>query len=73
MSSREAGKGSKPRPYSVSQEEFDNNWDNIFKKSKVNLPEYQLNKSTGEVESVPVLENEETWAQRVIDEESSVD
>jgi hypothetical protein len=70
MSSREAGKGSKPRPYSVSQEEFDNNWDNIFKKSKVNLPEYQLNKSTGEVE---VLENEETWAQRVIDEESSVD
>lgn len=70
MSSREAGKGSKPRPFSVSQEEFDNNWDNIFKKSKVNLPEYQLNKSTGEVE---VLENEETWAQRVIDEESSVD
>jgi len=70
MSSREAGKGSKPRPFSVSQEEFDNNWDNIFKKSKANLPEYQLNKSTGEVE---VLENEETWAQRVIDEESSVD
>lgn len=70
MSSREAGKGSKPRPFSVSQEEFDNNWDNIFKKSKVNLPEYQLNKSTGEVE---VLENEEMWAQRVIDEESSVD
>ena len=70
MSSREAGKGSKPRPFSVSQEEFDKNWDNIFKKSKVNLPEYQLNKSTGEVE---VLENEETWAQRVIDEESSVD
>ena len=26
------GKGSKPRPYSVSQEEFANNWDNIFKK-----------------------------------------
>jgi len=73
MSSREAGKGSKPRPFSVSQEEFDNNWDNIFKKSKGNLPEYQLNKSTGEVESVPVLENEEMWSQRVIDEESSVD
>lgn len=27
------GKGSKPRPYSVSKEEFDNRWDNIFKKS----------------------------------------
>jgi hypothetical protein len=28
------GKGSKPRPYSVSKEEFDNRWDLIFKKSK---------------------------------------
>ncbi len=30
----DGGKGSKPRPYSVSQEVFDNNWDNIFKKDK---------------------------------------
>lgn len=30
----ESGKGSKPRPLGVSQEEFDNNWDNIFKKDK---------------------------------------
>ena len=28
------GKGSKPRPYSVSKEEFDNRWDLIFKKNK---------------------------------------
>jgi hypothetical protein len=28
----EAGKGSKPRPYSVDQKTFDNNWDNIFSK-----------------------------------------
>lgn len=28
----EAGKGSRPRPYSVSQEEYDNRWDAIFKK-----------------------------------------
>ena len=28
------GKGSKPRPFSISQEEFDSNWDNIFKKDK---------------------------------------
>lgn len=28
------GKGSKPRPYGVSREVFDNNWDNIFKKDK---------------------------------------
>jgi hypothetical protein len=36
----EAGKGSKPRPLSVSQEEYDNRWDTIFgqdlKNKKVN-------------------------------------
>lgn len=26
----DGGKGSKPRPFSVSQEEYDNRWDNIF-------------------------------------------
>lgn len=25
-----SGKGSKPRPYSVTQDEFSNNWDIIF-------------------------------------------
>lgn len=25
-----SGKGSKPRPYSVSQEEYDKRWDHIF-------------------------------------------
>ena len=28
------GKGSKPRPFSISQEEFNSNWDNIFKKDR---------------------------------------
>jgi len=32
--SREAGKGSKARPFSVNLKEFDSNWDNIFKKKK---------------------------------------
>ena len=69
------GKGSKPRPFSVSQEVFDNNFETIFgKKKKDTLPEYELNKSTGEVEKVypeniPVLEGEEMWAQEAIDEE----
>ena len=27
--------GSTPRPYSVDQKTFDNNWDTIFKKQKV--------------------------------------
>ena len=31
---REAGKGSKARPFSVNLKEFGNNWDNIFKKKK---------------------------------------
>jgi hypothetical protein len=29
-----SGKGSKPRPFSVNQETFNQNWDNIFKKEK---------------------------------------
>ena len=29
----DGGKGSKARPYSVSKQEFDNRWDNIFKKT----------------------------------------
>ncbi len=30
-----SGKGSRPRPYSVDQKTFDNNWDRIFNKSNV--------------------------------------
>lgn len=30
-----AGKGSRPRPYSVSQEEFANSFDRIFGKKKI--------------------------------------
>ena len=29
-----SGKGSKPRPLSVDQKTFDDNWDKIFKKEK---------------------------------------
>lgn len=29
-----SGKGSKPRPFSVSKEKFSENWDAIFNKSK---------------------------------------
>lgn len=32
--SREAGKGSSPRPFSVSKDKFSENWDKIFKKDK---------------------------------------
>ena len=30
MSKWHGGKGSAPRPYSVTQEEYDNRWDAIF-------------------------------------------
>ena len=30
----EAGKGSKPRPYSVTQEQYDSRWDAIFGRDK---------------------------------------
>ena len=31
----EAGKGSTPRPFSVSQDEYNNRWDVIFSRDKV--------------------------------------
>ena len=48
----DGGKGSKARPFSVDKETFDNNFDRIFGKKKNALPEYELNKSTGEVQKV---------------------
>jgi hypothetical protein len=50
------GKGSGRRPLLISEQEAQDNWDKIFKR-KVNSPdvsphayEYELNKSTGDVE-----------------------
>jgi hypothetical protein len=50
------GKGSGRRPLLISEQEAQDNWDKIFKKEK-NSPdvsphayEYELNKSTGNVE-----------------------
>ena len=34
MSKWHGGKGSAPRPYSVTQEEYDNRWDAIFGRNK---------------------------------------
>jgi hypothetical protein len=48
----DGGKGSKARPFSVDKETFDSNFDRIFNKKKNALPEYELNKSTGEVQKV---------------------
>jgi len=40
------GKGSTRRPLLISETEVENNWNKIFKKDY----EYELNKSSGEVE-----------------------
>ena len=48
----DGGKGSKARPFSVNKETFDSNFDKIFGKNKNTLSEYELNKSTGEVQKV---------------------
>ena len=39
MSNREAGKGCKPRPFSVTQQEYDNRWDAIFGRDKQKVDE----------------------------------
>jgi hypothetical protein len=50
------GKGSTRRPLLISEQEIEDNWDKIFKKKKnsddvsPHAYEYELNKSTGEVE-----------------------
>jgi hypothetical protein len=36
MSMNDGGKGSKPRPFSISQQEYDTRWDAIFQRD---LPE----------------------------------
>ncbi len=42
-----SGKGSRPRPFSVSQEEFGNNFDRIFGKKKEMTPSVeQMKKGT---------------------------
>ena len=36
VNSNNAGKGSKPRPISISKEQYKKNWDKIFNKEKQN-------------------------------------
>ena len=46
-----SGKGSKPRPFSVTQQEYDTRWDAIFQRD---LKEEKI------IEEVPVLENNQS-------------
>jgi hypothetical protein len=35
---RDGGKGDSPRPFSIPKEQFDNNWDSIFKPKNLTEP-----------------------------------
>ena len=43
----DGGKGSKPRPFSVTQEEYDNRWEMIFQKD---LPKEESKETKDETE-----------------------
>lgn len=45
MSQAEAGKGSRPRPFSIGQDEYADRWDAIFKKDKIMQVRVQENES----------------------------
>lgn len=63
-----SGKGSKPRPCSVDQITFDQNWDRIFGNKNSDPWDHYSDLPAVGAYDVPVLENEEMWSQRVIDE-----
>ncbi len=52
----EAGKGSRPRPYSVSKEKFDDNFERIFGKKKV-----EDNTGTDKNEYQDILSTEDSF------------
>ena len=54
------GKGSKPRPFSVSQEEFQKNWDEIFAK-KATVPVKTLDNGDQFIEIPQVLIDGLDW------------
>jgi hypothetical protein len=54
------GKGSKPRPFSVSQEQFEKNWDEIFAKKAI-VPVKTLDNGDQFIELPPVLLDSLGW------------
>lgn len=55
------GKGSKPRPYSVSQDEFAANWDNIFKKKTYTVEVKELDNGDQYIELPDELLKSAGW------------
>lgn len=54
-----SGKGSKPRPLSVSSEEFAKNFDRIFRSAPENLDQFELLDDAGDlnIEYISIDEN----------------
>lgn len=60
MKQAEAGKGSRPRPYSIKYNEWSNRWDNIFKKNDEKMFNYNMEVTSGEDEAFKNLESKQT-------------
>ena len=56
----DGGKGSKPRPYSVSQEEFDNRFEAIFGKKKKEIEENVTMRMPGTMGAPDIIFKDET-------------
>ena len=55
----DGGKGSKPRPFSVSQQEYDNRWDAIFGRDLKPESDDRLMEMPGTIGSAKIIMKEE--------------
>ena len=55
----DGGKGSAPRPFSVSQQEYDNRWDHIFSRDLKNNSDDRLMKMPGTIGSADIVMKDE--------------
>ena len=55
----DGGKGSAPRPFSVTQEEYDNRWDYIFRREKNKPADVEDNTGVDKNEYQDVLSTED--------------
>ena len=53
----DGGKGSSPRPFGVSYEEYSKNWDNIFRKKEENVQSEEEDKVTRNNEETQYVKN----------------
>ena len=54
----DGGKGSKPRPFSISQEEYDNRWDHIFSRDLKPAVKTETNEDGEKLMGLPLTVND---------------